>query len=141
MSVAMRSWPATAAIFRRCSACSFGVLAYSARKMPIRSRTASKGNAVLALICSDDRDVVGQTTADPLARITRSDRFGVMRQTAFRLTETDLAIMDEVARRTGLHTRVDGLRYLLRFWAERSKVDVDALMMAKTKTKRARKKY
>ena len=61
-----------------------------------------------------------------------------MKQTAFRMTEEDLVILDEAKRRTGLHTRVDALRYLLRFWADKVKVDVDALTSKAPKRKRSK---
>lgn len=50
-----------------------------------------------------------------------------MKQTAFRLTDEDLAILDEAKRRSGMLSRADALRFLLRFWAERANVDVEAL--------------
>lgn len=54
-----------------------------------------------------------------------------MRQTAFRLTDEDLAILDAAKRKSGMLSRADALRYVLRFWAERAKVDVDSLTVPK----------
>jgi hypothetical protein len=62
-----------------------------------------------------------------------------MKQTAFRLTDEDMAILDEAKRRSGMLARSDALRFVLRFWAERSKVDVDALVSEKPKSKRRHK--
>lgn len=54
-----------------------------------------------------------------------------MKQTAFRLTDEDLAILDAAKRKSGMLSRADALRYVLRFWAERAKVDVEALTAPK----------
>jgi hypothetical protein len=40
-----------------------------------------------------------------------------MKQTAFRLTEEDLALLDEAKRRSGLLSRTEALRLVLREWA------------------------
>ena len=58
-----------------------------------------------------------------------------MKQTAFRLTDEDLAILDAAKRKSGMLSRADALRYVLRFWAERAKVDVETLM-APTRSRR-----
>lgn len=58
-----------------------------------------------------------------------------MKQTAFRLTVEDLAIIDEAKRRSGLLSRADALRVVLRFWAERTGVDVKQLTKPKPKPK------
>lgn len=62
-----------------------------------------------------------------------------MKQTAFRFTDEDLAILDEAARRSGMSTRVATLRYLLRNWAERYEVDVDALTAPRKPKRKAKK--
>lgn len=56
-----------------------------------------------------------------------------MKQTAFRLTDEDVAILDEAQRRSGLITRSEALRLVLREWARASGVEV------KVPRKRARK--
>lgn len=64
-----------------------------------------------------------------------------MKQTAFRLTDEDLAIIDAAKRKSGMLSRADALRYVLRFWADRAKVDVEALGAPRPpdRTKRRRK--
>jgi hypothetical protein len=61
-----------------------------------------------------------------------------MKQTAFRLTAEDEALLDEAKRRSGMLSRADALRYVLRFWAKHAEVDVDALMASKPKPNRRR---
>lgn len=51
----------------------------------------------------------------------------MLKQTAFRLTDEDLAILDEAKRRSGMLSRADALRFLLRYWAKRERVDVETL--------------
>lgn len=41
-----------------------------------------------------------------------------LRQTAIRLDDQDYALLDEVQRRTGLSSRSDALRYVLRQYAQ-----------------------
>jgi metal-responsive CopG/Arc/MetJ family transcriptional regulator len=41
-----------------------------------------------------------------------------MTQTAFRLDDEDFAILDDVKRRTGLSSRSDAMRYVLRQYAQ-----------------------
>lgn len=57
-----------------------------------------------------------------------------MKQTAFRLTAEDLAIIDEAKRRSGLLSRADALRVVLRSWADGVGFQVEA-----PKPKRRRK--
>ena len=47
-----------------------------------------------------------------------------MVQTAFRLTETDLALLDAAQEHAGLPYRVEALRYVLREWARMAGVDI-----------------
>jgi len=57
-----------------------------------------------------------------------------MKQTAFRLTDEDLALIDAAKRKSGMLSRADALRYVLRFWAEAVGVEPSKLKLAK-KTK------
>lgn len=42
----------------------------------------------------------------------------LMKQTAFRMTDEDIAILDEAKRQSGALSRAEALRVVLRFWAE-----------------------
>ena len=52
-------------------------------------------------------------------------------QAELRLTDEDLAIIDAAKRKSGMLSRADALRYVLRFWADRTKLDVEALPKSK----------
>jgi hypothetical protein len=59
-----------------------------------------------------------------------------MKQTAFRLTEEDLAILDEAKRRAGLVSRTEAFRLVLREWARASGVGPKPTARRKTKTRK-----
>jgi hypothetical protein len=59
-----------------------------------------------------------------------------MKQTAFRLTDTDLALLDTAQERIGLTSRTEALRYMIRQWAERSGVELPKPKRTTTKKKR-----
>jgi Arc/MetJ-type ribon-helix-helix transcriptional regulator len=60
-----------------------------------------------------------------------------LKQTAFRLTDEDFAILDEIQRRVGLVSRSDALRFALRYWSKGEEIDWNDLQpKAKTKAKR-----
>lgn len=59
-----------------------------------------------------------------------------IKQTAFRLTAEDLAILDAATRRSGQLSRNAALRYVLRFWADATGLDVDKLVKRKPTPKR-----
>lgn len=59
-----------------------------------------------------------------------------LKPTAFRLTDEDLAILDEAKHASGMLSRADALRFVLRYWAKREKVDVAKLGKRKGKTNR-----
>jgi Arc/MetJ-type ribon-helix-helix transcriptional regulator len=58
-----------------------------------------------------------------------------MKLTAFRLNDEDLAILDEAKRKGGMISRADALRFLLRYWARREKVDVESLTLKRKKVR------
>lgn len=55
-----------------------------------------------------------------------------LKQTAFRLTEMDISIIDKTVKQLGLTSRTEALRYILRRYADETGV--------KKRTKRKRKK-
>ncbi len=57
-------------------------------------------------------------------------------QTAFRLTDSDLAILDAAQSKIGLSTRVETLRFILRQWAESSGVEVPGEQRPRPRPKR-----
>jgi len=50
----------------------------------------------------------------------------MVKQTAFRFTAEDLALLDAVQRHTGISTRTDALRAVLRSYARAEKIELDA---------------
>jgi len=58
-----------------------------------------------------------------------------VKQTAFRLTQEDLAIIDAAKQRLGLADRTETLRYLLRQWPGSTAV-LDAMAARREKTER-----
>lgn len=48
----------------------------------------------------------------------------VTKQTAFRLNETDLAIIDAAVKKLGLSSRTEALRFVLRQYADKTNIKI-----------------
>lgn len=63
-----------------------------------------------------------------------------LKQTAFRLTETDLDIIDRTTLKLGLTSRTEALRYILRRHADETGIDVPRRPKKPTPSKKSTKR-
>lgn len=56
-----------------------------------------------------------------------------VKQTAFRFTAEDLALLDAIQQHTGIHSRIDALRTVLRYYVRSEGVEVGGKTKRKPK--------
>ena len=59
-----------------------------------------------------------------LLELHNTDRMQTVKQTSFRFTPEDLAYLDAVQRHTGVSTRIDALRAVIRLYARAERLEV-----------------